>query len=334
MVTLYISRNDGLLGKQGEALTYRKDRQTASERVPARLVDDVVMLGNASVSTQAIHMMLENNIPLHFIDEQGRYKGSLTSGRGRGYALRRAQMNAAFEPDSVLEITKSIVSGKLRNQLSTLKRGLWRGRSDDVILRRACLELKKMLNSLPECMSTDASRGIEGSAAAVYFSVFDRLLRKPWFFRERNRRPPKDPINALLSFGYTLLLSHVTSAVIISGLDPCVGFLHPEFRGRPSLALDLMEEYRSPVVDRLVLSVANQMIINPNGFAQTEDGGVMMNAETRKTFVRSYLERISERTKDGVGITSTYRNHIFSSAVKFASSLRNGTKYIPFHFAE
>jgi CRISPR-associated protein Cas1 len=334
MVTLYVSREDGMLGKRDKALCYKKERTGSGETFPTRLIDDVVILGNASISTPAIHLMLDNNIPLHFIDGKGQYKGSLTSGRGRGYVLRHLQMDAALDKDASLEIARSFVWGKLKNQLTTLRRALNRNHAGDAVLR-VCEDIKTMSKHLPYCKDIDAVRGIEGYAAAAYFSVFGHLLRDPWIFQGRNRRPPRDPINAMLSFGYTLLLSHVTSAVTIAGLDPCIGFLHPEYRGRPSMALDLMEEYRSQIVDRLVLSIANQMILKKDNFLPIEDGGVYMDSETRKIFLRCYLNRVNESTKNKItGQVLTYRNHIFASACYFVSSLRHREKYLPFEASD
>jgi CRISPR-associated protein Cas1 len=331
LVTLYISHDDGILGTRGDALIYKKDRKGRGESIPAHIVDDVAVIGMGAVTTPALHMMMENNIPVHFIDSRGRYKGSVTSGRGRGYGIRRLQMNAAADGPAASRIARSIVSGKLKNQIKTLMRARNRGRSGDAAIKDACVELKSIYGRLANCFDLDRIRGYEGASAAVYFSVFGRLLRSPWVFRGRNRRPPKDPINAMLSFGYTLLLGHVTTAAVIAGLDPCVGFLHPEYRGRPSLALDLMEEYRSQAVDRLVLSIANQMLMKPEDFTPSEDGGVLMDAASRKFFIKSCSERLSASVRDGrTGNSSTFRNHIAASAAALVSSLRTGSEYFPF----
>jgi CRISPR-associated protein Cas1 len=308
------------------------DRASRGESIPAHIVDDVVVIGMGAVTTPALHMMMENNIPVHFIDSEGRYKGSVTSGRGRGYGIRRLQMNAAADEAAASHIARSIVSGKLKNQIKTLMRARNRGRLSDAVLKNACEELKYIHAELTKCSEMDKIRGYEGASAAVYFSVFGRLLRSPWFFHGRNRRPPKDPINAMLSFGYTLLLGHVTTAAVIAGLDPCVGFLHPEYRGRPSLALDLMEEYRSQVIDRLVVSIANQMLLNPKDFTPAEGGGVLMDSAARKSFIKACSERVNSSVRDErTGNSSTFRNHIASSAAALVSALRTGDEYFPFH---
>ncbi|MDR1580423.1 MAG: CRISPR-associated endonuclease Cas1 [Synergistaceae bacterium] len=331
MPTLYVSHEDGILGQRGDALFYKKGRNGPGETIPIHIVDGVVVMGKGSVSTPALHFIMENDIPLHFIDSSGRYMGSLTSGRGRGYLVKKRQFDAAANGKTVAAIARSIAAGKLGNQLATLRRGVVRGHLHDNALRSACAGIKALVAALTGCDDLETIRGYEGHAAALYFSVFGRLLKKPWYFNGRNRRPPRDPINAMLSFGYTLLLAHVTSATVTAGLDPCVGFLHPEYRGRPSMALDLMEEYRSQVIDRLIISIANQMLLKPENFSRVDNGGVFIDAEARKNFIRQFSKRLDEEVCNEItGEVSTFRNHIFASARRFAASLRTGTEYLPF----
>lgn len=165
----------------------------------------------------------------------------------------------------------------------------------------------------------------------IYFSVFGSALREPWFFQDRNRRPPKDPVNALLSFAYTLLLGKVTTAVVLAGLDPCVGWLHPEYRGRPSAALDLMEEFRSAVVDRTVLSALNQNYFSPEEFLPDETMGVKMSMNAKKMLVRLFSERLNvEVLNENNQQRSTYAIHIQQQAQLLARALRGKNTYLPF----
>jgi CRISPR-associated protein Cas1 len=174
-------------------------------------------------------------------------------------------------------------------------------------------------------------RGVEGAGAMKYFGAFSGVLQPPWFFHDRTRRPPRDPFNAMLSFGYTLLLSSVTTAVVIAGLDPCVGFIHPEYRGRPSLALDMMEEFRSPIVDRMVIASCNQGFFKIEDFAPEEDGGIRMNGAAKKLFLKLYGERLRTSVKnDGTGQRSDYENHIRMQAAMLVKSLRDQGEYLPF----
>jgi len=331
MVTLYITHEKGMLGKKGGALSFRKVRGGTAELIPPHLVDDVVLMGRGSVSTSALHLLMDQNIPVHFIDGSGHYKGSLTSGRGRGYAIKRLQFDAVQDEGQSLAIVQGIVAGKLANQRATLLRVLYRNRPGDSPLMRVCRQLADLAETAQNTWDIEELRGIEGYGAAEYFSVFGRTLLSPWEFSQRNRRPPKDPVNALLSFGYTLLLGRVTSSVTIAGLDPCVGFLHPEYRGRPSLALDLMEEFRSPVVDRMVIALLNQQLLSPENFSYHEDGGVTLDRKGRLRVLKAFSERIRQEVVNRVtGERTSFWNHCDRQAQLFVRILRHGGDYAGF----
>ena len=320
-----------MLGKKGEALSYREIRGGKAETIPPHRVDEVVLLGRGSVSTSALHLLMDRNIPVHFIDSRGHYKGSLTSGRGRGYATRRLQFEAAYSPDKSLEIIRSVVMGKLKNQQATLLRVLYRKNKGDMALRSAISQIDYFLKQAQHIFDPKELRGIEGIGAAEYFGVLGRVLLPPWEFSGRNRRPPKDPVNALLSFGYTLLLGRITSAVTIAGLDPCVGFLHPEYRGRPAMALDLMEEFRSPVVDRMVISLLNQRILALENFTSDKEKGVLLDREGRLKVLRAFSQRMGvEVTNRYTGERASFKTHCDMQARRFVSSLREKTGYISF----
>ncbi len=330
MVTLYVTHDNGMLGKSGEALAYRMERGGKAEIVPVFTVDGVVILGRGSVSTSALHLLMDENIPVHFIDGSGRYKGSLTSGRGRGYAIRRRQFDAAESCDATIRFIRAIIAGKLHNQRATLLRVLYRRNRGSDAISRVCDTLAELERRIERVDDIEKLRGLEGIAAAGYFSVFGTALLPPWKFTDRNRRPPKDPVNAVLSFGYTLLLSRVVTATAVVGLDPCVGYLHPEYRGRPAMALDLMEEFRSPVVDRMAISVLNQRLVEPADFAPTEDGGIAMSGEARRIILQAFSKRLRDTVhNERTGERMTYANHIARQAQFFVQSLANEAPYCP-----
>jgi len=192
-----------------------------------------------------------------------------------------------------------VVTAKIANSRIVLQRAL-RDRPEpgnETALRRAVDDLEYHIKQLKEKKDLDQIRGVEGQASAVYFGVFDYLIssnKEHFFFRERNRRPPLDNMNALLSFLYTLLVHDVRSALESVGLDPAVGFLHRDRPGRPGLALDLMEELRAYLADRLALSLVNRQQIKPEGFTKTESGAVTMDDETRKTVLVAWQKRKQE----------------------------------------
>jgi len=331
MVTIFVTHDNGMLGKNGNSIAFREERGGKPELVPIGMVDEVVLLGRASISTPLLHLLMEEDIPVHFIDGGGKYKGSLTSGRGKGYAVKRLQFLAADTFEFTLEFIRAVVASKIRNQRATLSRIRYRHPYQGNDLLVVIDRLKHLAETAASLCSHEELRGLEGLAAAEYFSVFGSGLISPWQFNGRNRRPPRDPVNAVLSFGYTLLLSRVVTAATVSGLDPCVGFLHPEFRGRPSLALDLMEEFRSPVVDRMALAVFNQKLLAPSNFTKTEENGILLDQEGRKIVLDAFSKRMREETINRTNLfKSSFANHIGIQARSLVGNLRNNTPYCPF----
>ena len=213
--------------------------------------------------------------------------------------LRREQYRRADDPAFSSEMAKNILIGKIANSRTVLQRAL-RDHSDKLDIdkvQHASKRLTGSLKSLNPEQSLDVLRGLEGDAAHTYFKVFDHLItaqKEDFFFQERNRRPPLDNVNCLLSFLYTLVVHDIRSALETVGLDPAVGFLHRDRPGRPGLALDLMEEFRPFLADRLALSLINLRQVQKKGFKQADSGAVLMNDETRKTVLVAYQKRKQE----------------------------------------
>lgn len=331
MPTLYITRENGTLAQSGNALQWRAAGDKKKTTLPAAQISDVIVVGQGNITTQALHLLMDLQIPVHYLTSNGRYKGSLTSGRRHSFQTWNLHYHYASDPELSLKVAKNIITGKILNQRNTLLRYHYRRGMRDNILAETAAELKDLLTQLSWCKEIDQVRGVEGIAAKSYFRAFASIIQPPWQFKERNRRPPKDPVNAMLSFGYTLLLGSVVTAILIAGLDPCVGFVHPEYRGRPSLALDLMEEFRASVVDRMVLSVCGQMLLNPQDFEGRGGEGVIMTADARKRFLKFYSERIkTEVQNQGNNFRTSIENHIRLQSAFFLRSMRNETDYLPF----
>lgn len=329
MPSLYLTHDTGILGRKGPALTWG-ERSGSKKTIPATSVEDVIVLGNGSVSTQAIRLLLEQDVPLHYLSGCGRYLGSLTSGKTRGRQLRKKQEEAAASPSGCLLIAKGCVVGKILNQRKNLVRATYKNIRSPALLA-AIDELG--FNAELAARATDIAvlRGIEGASASRYFSVFQELLAPGWQFNGRNRRPPKDPVNAMLSFAYTILLSNVLTSVISNHLDPAAGFLHPEYRGRPSAALDLMEEFRPCISDRIVLALINQGMVTPQDFEPDGTGGINMNAKARKALLEAHGERLAtsgaaEREDESV----PYGKRIQDQGRKMALAIWEGSDYLPF----
>lgn len=289
MSTLYITQQDTTLRKTDERLKVTRQGATLLD-VPMLKVSQVVLFGRVSVTAATVQALLERQIGVSYLTEHGRYVGRIEPAFSKNIVLRSAQYRAAFAPATVLDLARQMVRGKLSNMrvfLQRANRGL-----DDTAIALAIDSLKETLQGIDRALTIEALRGVEGAGSAAYFGVFNRLIKAAEFaFTTRVRRPPTDPVNALLSFGYALLANDVCSAINTVGFDPYLGYLHAEHYGRPSLALDLMEEFRPLIVDSVVLTCLNKRILGPDDF-QVELGNVYRLKDTaRRTFLMQYEER-------------------------------------------
>ncbi len=300
MGTLYVMQDDAFIGKTDERLKVTHEHQVLQD-VPLIKLDGVVVMGRATVSPAALMELLERKIPLTFLHKTGRYLGSLEAPLGKNIFIRSAQWAAAKgDEQKVLHVVRGFIRGKLKNYRNSLLRA--QRENADLDLAKAVGLIGSSIDSLPTTMTVDSLRGLEGVGSAAYFGCFDRLLKNPDFeFKCRNRRPPLDPVNALLSFGYALLLHDVQSAVNIAGFDPYLGYLHVERYGRPSLALDLMEEFRPLVVDAIVLTAINRKLLTVADFTtEPVSGAVSLSDEGRKVFLRLYEQKKQSEFKHPV----------------------------------
>ena len=264
MSVLYLLEPQSIIHKEGGRLVVKKGKDTLHSVHIFRL-DQVVIMGPVTLTPAVIRTLLMEGIDTVFMSRRGYYYGRLQGPEGKNIVLRRDQFDRFTNPDFVLSTAKAVVKGKLRNQRALLQR---------VMRNQKGLDLKKPVDSIgrladlaDSAADLDELRGYEGQAAATYFPAWGRGLKVEGLkFNRRVRRPPKDPVNALLSLGYTLLLNNVLAAAHSTGLDPYLGTLHSVDYGRPSLALDLMEEWRPLIIDTLVLSVFNLGVLTGKDF--------------------------------------------------------------------
>lgn len=293
--TLFVLTQGTYLAKKGQTIAVRLESETRL-RVPIHTLGSVVCFGQIGVSPFLLGFCADHGVPITFLSLHGRFRARATGRTAGNVLLRREQYRRTDSPAASAAIARGIVLAKIANSRATLQRTR-RNRPDTVgapDLEKATLRLAHQLRDLGDDLPLDRLRGYEGEAARVYFSVFDHLIsqqKEDFIFQGRTRRPPRDNVNALLSFLYTLLRQDCEAAVESVGLDPAVGFLHRERPGRPSLALDLMEELRSFVADRVALSLINQKQVGPAGFQLAETGGVEMDDSTRKTVLQAYQKR-------------------------------------------
>ena len=296
--TLFITTQGSYLFKEGETVVVKVEKETRL-RVPIHTIGGIVCFGQVTCSPFLMGFCAGNNVEISFLSEYGRFLARVQGPVSGNVLLRREQYRRADNPETSVKITKSVLTGKLANCRTVLNRAL-RDHSDKLNtdeVQRASKRISDSLYRLQREDSLDVLRGIEGEAAHTYFRVFDHLItsqKKDFFFNNRNRRPPLDNVNCLLSFIYTLVMHDVRSALECVGLDPCVGFLHRDRPGRPGLALDLMEEFRPFMAERLVLSLINLCQVQKKGFKKADSGAVLMNDETRKEVLTAYQKRKQE----------------------------------------
>jgi CRISP-associated protein Cas1 len=294
---LYVTTPNTYLSLDGETVLIKKDEAVAM-RLPLHNLEQIVCFGYSGTSPALMGACVDRDIGLCFLSPYGRFLARVI-GKVKGNVLLRKKQYLISEQKESVAIASSFLIGKISNSRKVVERGL-RDHAllvDVNALTGASNSLKDSLRAIRGCDCVEDLMGFEGSAAKVYFGVFDQLIlqqRDAFFFKERSRRPPLDNLNALLSFLYTLLMSEVSSALETVGLDPYVGFLHQDRPGRPSLALDLMEELRPVFADRLALSLINRKQITGKGFTQKESGGILMDDDTRKKVLSVWQERKKE----------------------------------------
>jgi CRISPR-associated protein Cas1 len=329
---LYLTEQGSALNREGRRLIVSKQGETLA-KVALIQVSQVIVFGNVSITTPALQLLLQENVETVLLSSAGRFYGRLVGPKSAHGSLRVAQVMRSQDTSFALALARRIVSGKIHNMRIILQR--YARRQDDETLRDNVEALAGLLDGCERCQTINSLSGMEGRATAIYFGAWKSLLKPPWRFDTRNRRPPTDPVNVLLSFGYTLLSQNVLSAVLTSGMDPQVGFLHQLDYNRPSLALDLMEEFRPIIVDSVVLRCLNNDILTPADFRPGEEGEypLVLEQEGMKRFIRELESRFEQTIKHpDTGNSLTYRRLFLEQAYQVARILREvqpGHSYQP-----
>ena len=293
--TLYVTSQGSYLHQEGETVVVEREKQKVLQ-IPIHTIGGIVCFGNVLCSPFLLGFCAERDVAVSFLSEHGRFLAGVRGPVSGNVLLRRQQYRMADEEEKTRGIAANVVTGKLANCRLVMNRTVrdHAAKVNGEALREASEKISKIMERINRAAGTDEVRGFEGQAAAEYFRVFDHLIvdqKEDFVFTERNRRPPLDEVNALLSFVYTLLAHDVRSALETVGLDPAVGFLHRDRPGRPGLALDIMEEFRPVIADRLVLSLINRRQLGKKGFTKAANGAVTMDDETRKTVLAEYQSR-------------------------------------------
>ena len=285
MPVLYLTEQGSILRKTSDRLIVEKDHEVLLE-VPCLKLDTVLIFGNVQVTTQALAEMLDHGIELAFLSRSGRLRGQLTPPKSKNLRLRMSQYEASRSEAFGLRLARTIVAAKIGNAAAVL-RG-FRRNLPEAASREEIHDLEAAVAGVESAGSLETLLGVEGAAAVRYFRCLGRRVPAELGFTGRNRRPPRDPFNALLSFGYVLVGQELQSLLDAMGFDPYLGVYHQVDYGRPSLALDLLEEFRAPLVDRLSTTLVSTGVLKPGDFVGTPEGGVQLEHEGMKRYFAAY----------------------------------------------
>lgn len=299
--TLYVTSEGAYLRKDGETIEV-KVKGRPRVRIPVITVSGIVCFGKVRVSPPLMLFCSQQGVSISYLSPSGRFLGRVVGPTSGNVLLRRTQYRWADDNEKTVEIARNVVIGKIANCRTVLMRALrdHGDRMESGAVKQAVECLNRNLARVERERDLDVVRGIEGDSGRIYFEVFDHLILASdgdFRFERRSRRPPLDYVNALLSFVYTLLYHDLRSALEVTGLDPAVGYLHRDRPGRMGLALDLMEEFRPMIADRLVLSLINRQQISAHDFQKSESGAVAMEDAPRKVVISAYQDRKQEAVR-------------------------------------
>jgi CRISPR-associated protein Cas1 len=328
---LYLTEQGAVLRKAGDRFLVEKEDEVLLD-LPYHKLETVLLFGNVQVTTQALAELLEKGVALSLFSQHGQFRGSLAPPRGHHIELRLAQFESYRHAARALALARAIVAAKISNGLSVLAHYREKNPvSPEFEARRATIESARDSSSTAETMA--ALDGFEGTAAREYFASLMEFNRSPMPWPGRQKHPAPDPLNALLSLGYTLVMHEIAGLLEGAGLDPYLGFLHQPDRGRPSLALDLMEPFRHPLVDRLVLNLVNRAMIGEDDFNPGGDRpGVFLKPQPMKKFFAEYERWMLERSAESGGSTARWRELLKAEVERLAAALGAGTPFNPYRW--
>ena len=328
MATMYVTEQGARIEKEYRRILVTKNDEVLV-RVPLVRISHVVLVGQVGATTPALHVLLSAGVGLSLISRTGQLRGRLAPPTGKNIPRRHAQYARGQDADFCLSVGRAIVGGKLRNQ-RTMARRICRGHPE--IDEGPIEQISAAIKATDDAADLAKVRGQEGHGARAYFQILRQAIPEEWGFERRARRPPPEPANALLSLGYSLLTQNMITAAEIVGLDPYDGLFHADKHGRPALALDLEEEFRSIIVDSVVLTIINKGLLTPDDFYPGPKGGVWLKQEALKTFFRQYGKRIHTRVvHPGLKHRLTYQQ-CFEVQARLLAKVIEGKKetYTPF----
>jgi CRISPR-associated protein Cas1 len=329
MANLYLTEQNSILRKTGDRLIVQKQDEILLD-VQCHKIDAVLIFGNVQFTTQAVYELFEHGIEMAILSRTGRLIGQITSPATKNIVLRLQQFKKYWDNEFRLKLSIEIVTGKITNCLDFIRHFSYN--HPGIGFESETIALKTTLKNVRSANRIDQLLGLEGGAAKTYFSAFGKMILSEFNFTGRKKRPPTDPVNAILSLSYTMIFNEISSLLDGLGFDPYLGYFHNVNYGRASLAADLVEEFRAPIADRLTLNLINNRIIREEDFYTNPKGaGVYLKREALKRYFTEYEtmlnhEFIHPKTKEN----TTFRKCFRLQAENLASTIQNGSPYIPF----
>lgn len=325
MAVLYIKEQGAFIQKNGEVLSVTKSGKKLLD-VPIIHVENISLIGNVQISAQALHTLMERGVDISYFSYSGKYLGHTAAEASKNIFLRFEQYGFYLDSEKRLEMAKIIVDNKIQNQTALIRHHRWTG--CEYNWKRDIEQMEKHRKTLADKKTPNEVLGVEGICSQIYFGAFGNMLKCDFTFHGRNRRPPKDPVNVIISLAYTLLTKEVSNALDAESFEAYLGFLHGIRYGRKSLALDIIEEFRQPVVDRLVILLFNKRMIGKYDFEFPDDGTVILTEDGFRKFCVEY-----EKWMNGKNTASgekSYRNIIHAQAAKLKKAIMQGEIYQPY----
>lgn len=328
MATLYLTEQGSKLGKTSRRLVVEKEGRRLLE-VPEFKVDRVLIYGNVQITTQAIAFLLSNGIETSFLTVYGKLKGRLSPIESKNILLRMKQYQTYQDNDFRIKIAKSIITAKISNARVLLMR--YARNHPEVNFDECKRGLDDCLKKVEGKKSVKSLMGIEGIAASLYFRAFGMMFRRELQFERRKRRPARDPVNALLSFGYVLITNEILSIICSIGFEPYIGYLHGVDYGRPSLALDMIEEFRHAIIDRFTLYMVNNQILDEDDFEDKGEEGVYLKDEPKKNYFVQFEKYMNREVENNITVEKkTYRSLFKLQAHKLMDTILKDEPYEPY----
>lgn len=329
MAVLYVKEQGAYIQKQGERLVVTKKNNTLLD-IPIIQVENISVIGNVQITTQAMHMMMEQGIDISYFTYSGKYIGHASADSSKNIFLRFEQYQIYLDLERRLQMARKIVDNKIQNQMAIIQNCRFQG--SDYDWKSDVQQMEKYRLTLPERNTSNEILGIEGICSNIYFRAFGHMLKCDISFHGRNRRPPRDPINVIISLAYTLLTKEMCGLLEAESFEPYLGFLHGIRYGRKSLALDMIEEFRQPAIDRLVILLFNKRMIGKYDFEFTEDGSVLLSEEGFHKFCTEYERWMTG--KNSLSGERSFRGCMRNQIAGLKRTICKGEVYQPYCWAE